>query len=259
MNLLCNIIKAEEVEILGKRKIKVNSNKSNFEIASDEFDMKRENEMAQIKEEVELKLKEAKEQREQIIKNAQSEAEIIIEQCKEEVSNIEKKAYEEGHKQGLKNGYEDGYKEVYEEYVEKAKEEANKIIDNANNILIQSNQEISNYMKENRNKILNMSISIAEQVLREKFEDVSAMDKLIGNVIEEYELKENFVIKVNPTYKESLDKQVLELKESYKLNGDVFVLGDESIQVGNAIVDNVNGSLIVGIDGVIEKIKEELL
>ena len=259
MNLLCNIIKSEEVEILGKRKIKVNSNKSNFEIENDEFDMKRENEMSQIKEEIELKLNEAKEQGEQIIKNALSESEIIIEQSKEEVCNIEKKAYEEGHKQGLKNGYEDGYKEVYEEYVEKAKEQANKIIENANNILIQANNEISNYMKENRNNILNISISIAEQVLKEKFEDISAMDNLIGNVIEEYELKENFVIKVNPIYKESLDKEVLELKESYKIGGDVFVLGDESIEAGNAIIDNVNGSLIVGIDGVVGKIKEELL
>lgn len=259
MNLLCNIIKSDEVEILGKRKIKVNSNNSNFEIGSNEFDVKRENEMAQIKEEIELKLNEAKEQGEQIIQSAQTEAQKIIEQGKEEVCNIEKKAYEEGHKQGLKNGYEDGYKEVYEEYVEKAKEQANKIIENANNILIQANNEISNYMKENRNNILNISISIAEQVLREKFEDISAMDNLIGNVIEEYELKENFVIKVNPIYKESLDKQVLELKESYKVSGDVFVLGDESIEAGNAIIDNVNGSLIVGIDGVVEKIKEELL
>ncbi|WMT83566.1 hypothetical protein TEMA_40850 [Terrisporobacter mayombei] len=259
MNLLCNIIKSEEVEILGKRKIKVNSNKSNFGIESDEFDMKRENEMSQIKEEIELKLNEAKEQGDQIIQDAQTEGQKIIEQSKEEVCNIEKRAYEEGHKQGLKNGYEDGYKEVYEEYVEKAKEQANKIIENANNILIQANNEISNYMKENRNNILNISISIAEQVLKEKFEDISAMDNLIGNVIEEYELKENFVIKVNPTYKESLDKQVLALKESYKISGDVFVLGDESIEAGNAIIDNVNGSLIVGIDGVVGKIKEELL
>ena len=248
MNLLCNIIKSDEVEILGRKKIKVNSDIPNFEVENEE-----------IKEDIELKLKEAKENSEQIIKNAQIEADTIIEKGKEEVSNIEKKAYEEGHKQGLKNGYEDGYKEVYEEYVEKAQEEANKIVENANNILLQANQEVSNYMKEQKNNILNISISIAEQVLREKFKDISVMDSLIGNIIEEYELKKNFVIKVNPIYKESLDKQVQEWKESHKLSGDVFVLADESIETGNAVVDNMNGSLIVGIDGVLEKIKEELL
>lgn len=259
MNLLCNIIKSHEVEILGKRKIKVNSNISNSGVQSEEFDMIRKNEISQIEEEIELKLKESKEHGEQIIRDAQIEAERIIEQSKEEVCNIEKKAYEDGYEQGLKNGYEDGYKEVYEEYVQKAQEQANGIIENANNILIQANNEISNYMKDNKNNILNISISIAEQVLREKFEDTSAMNNLISSVIEEYELKENVVIKVNPMYKESLDEQVLELKESYKLNGDVFVLGDESIESGNAIIDTINGSLIVGIDGVVEKIKEELL
>ena len=85
------------------------------------------------------------------------------------------------------------------------------------------------------------------------------MNNLITNVIEEYELKENFVIKVNPLYKESLDKQILELKENYKLNGDVFVLGDEYLNEGNAIIDNTKGSLIIGIDSVMEKVKEELL
>lgn len=259
MNLLCNIIKSNEVEIIGKKKVEVNSDISSFGGENDKFSMISQNEMAQIQEKVELELKEAKEHREQIITDAQIEAQKIIEQGKEEVSNIEKKAYEEGHEQGLKNGYEDGYKEVYEEYVQKAKEEANGIIENANNILIQANNEISKYIKENRKNILNISISIAEQVLRKKFEDVSAMDNLITGVIEEYELKENFVIKVNPMYKESLDKQVLELKESYKLGGDVFVIGDESIEAANAIIDNTSGSLIVGIDAVVEKIKEELL
>ena len=49
-------------------------------------------------------------------------------------------------------------------------------------------------------------------MLRRNFEDEESMDLLILDVIKEYELKENFVIRVNPIYKESLDKQILELK-----------------------------------------------
>lgn len=252
MNLLCNVIKSDEVQILGKKKIKVNPDTSNFEVENEE-----------IKEEIELKLKEAKENSEQIIIDAQIESEKIIENAKEkakqEVSNIEKQAYEKGHTQGMKNGYEDGYKEVYEEHVKKAEDQACEIVENANKILIQANKEVSNYMKEQKANILNISVNIAEQVLREKFNDVSVMESLIENIITEYEVRENFVIKVNPMYKESLDKQVQNLKESHKINGDVFVLTDESIKTGNAVIDNMNGSLIVGIDGVLEKIKEELL
>lgn len=252
MNLLCNVIKSDEVKILGTKKIKINPDVSKLEIENEE-----------VNKEIEQRLQEAKENSEQIIKNAQIEADKIIDDAKEtakqEVSSIEKQAYEKGHAQGLKNGYEDGYKDVYEEHVTKAEQKATEIVENANKILIQANKEVSNYMKEQKSNILNMSISIAEQVLREKFEDVSVMENLIENIITEYELKENFVIKVNPMYKESLEKQIQNLKESHRINSDVFVLEDESIQTGNAVIDNMNGSLIVGIDGVLEKIKEELL
>ncbi|MFR1075495.1 MAG: hypothetical protein ACLSEL_03135, partial [Romboutsia timonensis] len=82
---------------------------------------------------------------------------------------------------------------------------------------------------------------------------------LILDVIKEYELKENFVILVNPIYKESLDKQILELKENNLINKDVFILSDESVDKGNALIESLNGKLVIGIDDVIGKIKEELL
>ena len=85
------------------------------------------------------------------------------------------------------------------------------------------------------------------------------MDLLILDVIKEYELKENFVVRVNEIYKESLDKQILELKENKVIDKDVFILGDESIDKGNAVIESVNGRLIIGIDDVLGKIKEELL
>ena len=91
------------------------------------------------------------------------------------------------------------------------------------------------------------------------FEDEESMDLLILDVIKEYELKENFVIRVNPIYKESLDKQILELKENNLINKDVFILSDESVDKGNALIESLNGKLVIGIDDVIGKIKEELL
>ena len=104
-----------------------------------------------------------------------------------------------------------------------------------------------------------MGISIAEKVLRRNFEDEESMDLLILDVIKEYELKENFVIRVNPIYKESLDKQILELKENNLINKDVFILSDEAVDKGNALIESLNGKLVIGIDDVIGKIKEELL
>lgn len=264
MNSLCsNVIKAKDVKIKGKKIIKnfsdVSQDEDKFEEINVELQMQLEEELAKAREEARIKIEEAENKYQEMIQAAQEESEKIIQEAKEQSGDIEKKAYEEGHSQGLKNGYEDGYKEAYEEHVEKAKEEAKQIVDNATNIMIDAKNQVESYIKDNKHKIIELSVSIAEQVLREKFEDVSSMDNLLLNVIEEYSLKENFVIKVNPMYKESLDNQILNLKENHKINADVFVLGDESIDSGNAVIDNTKGRLVVGIDGVLDKIKEELL
>jgi flagellar assembly protein FliH len=50
-----------------------------------------------------------------------------------------------------------------------------------------------------------------------------------------------------------------ETKLSLTINKDVFVLADESVEQGNALIESLNGKLVVGIDDVIGKIKEELL
>lgn len=210
-------------------------------------------------EEINQKLKEAESKYNEILNQANIEREKILEKCRDEASEIEKNAYEEGYEQGLKNGYEDGYKEAYEENIEKAKEESAKIIESANNVMLEANKNIASYIKSNKKNILAIGISIAEKVLRRKFEDEESMDELILDVIREYELKENFVIRVNSIYKESLEQQILKLKESNLINKDVFVVSDDSIEKGNASIESVNGKLIVGVDDVLNKVKEELL
>ncbi|MGL6105062.1 FliH/SctL family protein [Romboutsia sp.] len=252
-----SVIKKEDAVYGGKKKLKINTQVKTDEI-EEVVDVPSE-ELIRIEEEIQEKLAQAELKYEETIKLAQEESLRIIEESKNQALDIEKKAYEEGHSQGVQNGYEDGYKEAYEDNIEKARTEADEIINNANNILFEAKEHVTNYIKEHQENIMKLSISIAEQALRSKFEDVTYIEELLLGVINEYELKENFVIKVNSMYKDSLDKQVIELKENYRLNGDVFVLEDDSIEAGNVIIDTVNGRLVMGIDAVLDKIKEELL
>lgn len=258
MNSLCReskIISSEDVSVRGKITLQ-NNIISKVKI---EEQKNLEEELAKKEEELKNKILEAENKYKEIISKANEESLNIIEESKNKVSEIEKNAYEQGYSQGSKNGYEDGYKEAYEENVEKAKTDAESILNNANNVLEEAKNYVVEYLKANKNQILGLSVSIAEQVLREKFTETSFMDNMILNVIEEYELKENFIIKTNSIYKESLQKQILELKESYKINGDVFVLSDESVEQGNAIIETSKGKLIIGVDSVLKEIKEELL
>lgn len=263
MSLLCSsVIKADDVKIKGKKVIKA-CTKASDESLVDEAQTQIQEQLAEkvskVEEEIKLKMEQAQIQYEQIINSAHEESERIIEEGNKGASDIEKKAYEQGYNQGVKNGYEDGYKEAYEDNIEKAKLEASEILEKASHVLFEAKDEVVLHMKENKKNIVDLAISICEQVLREKFEDTSSLNNLIISAIDEYELRENFVIKVNPIYKETLDGEILNLKENYKLNGDVFVLGDESIEMGNAVIETIKGKLVVGIESVLSKVKEELL
>ena len=183
----------------------------------------------------------------------------ILNEANENSKVIEKKAYELGYEQGLKNGYEDGYKESYEQNIEKAIKESEEIKQEGYNTLLNIKNEAKSYIKENKESIINISISIAEQVLREKFKDVTLMEAMLNNIIAEYDLKKDLVIKVNPLYKEELQKNIDEEISKNNLSQKIFIIPDLGVEEGNAVIETESGKLIVGIDSVLDKVKEELL
>lgn len=253
------IIKSDGVVFKGVKplkantKVKVNDDQINNDQSIDK------NEEEKFKEEIQEQLQKAKDTYDEIISKAKLESEKIIQDAHKECDDIKKRAYEEGHNLGVKNGYEDGYKEAYEDNIEKAKEESEEIINKANNILIESKDQVASYLKDNKKEIISLSISIAEKVLKEKFKDVDSMNNILEATINEYEIKENFVIRTNAMYIETLNAQLNDLKKQQSIKGEAFILADDFIQPGNAVIETNKGRLIVGIDCVMDKVKEELL
>lgn len=255
-----NIIKSEGVVFKGIKPLKTTQKIK--DISSKQIIEEDENinsDLKEIKQELEVEIENARKIHEEIIQNTELEKSNIIQMASDEANDIKKKAYEEGHSQGLQNGYEDGYKEAYEENIQKAKLESEKIIQEATDILLDSKQKVAEYMKNNRNQIIELSITIAEKVLKDKFEEVDSMNKIIDYAIREYETKENFVVKVNSIYLENINAQIETLKNEKFIKGEAFVIEDNSVSQGNAIIETNKGRLIVGVDSVLEKVKEELL
>ncbi|MGO1044382.1 FliH/SctL family protein [Clostridioides difficile] len=201
--------------------------------------------------------------RDEVIKEAIESAEIkkneILEKAKINAQNIEKQAYEKGYRQGQKNGYEDGYKESYDEYTQKAKDESDFIKNQANLILLQANDKMTEYIKEKNKEIVRLAINMASSALKKHFEDEESMSDLLRQIIQDYEGSSSFIVKCNSFYKENIEKEFELLKKETSLKSNVFVIADDSIDKGNAIIQKENGRIIVGIDCAIEKLKEELL
>lgn len=250
-----SILKSNGVVFKGVKPLKTTSKskKINNEEIIDE------NEELKVKEEIEEQLHQAKDTCENMISNAQVESERIVQEAQNECEEIKKRAYEEGHNIGLRNGYEDGYKESYEDNIEKAKQESEEIINKANNILLQANEQFTDFLKGSKKDIISLSVFIAEKVLKEKFKDEESMNNILEATIKEYEIKENFVIRTNAIYIEKVNEQLNELKNQQLIKGESFILADDFIEPGNAIIETNKGRLIVGVDCVLEKVKEELL
>lgn len=244
-----NILRRKQVQIEGKLRFGI----------SDDGKMKGNisRRLLKEKEEIEKQLIDAREEYNSISQKISLEKERILNEANVEAKKIERKAYELGYEQGMKNGYEDGFKEAYSTNIDKAIEESKKIKEDGYTTLLQIRSETEEYIKENKKNILNISIAIAEQVLKEKFEDIDTMNRLLEKVIKEYSLKKDMVIKVNPTYINQL--QISDIKNKLNLTQKIFVICDSDIENGNVEIETGNGKLTVGIDGVLEKIRAELL
>lgn len=207
---------------------------------------------------IEKYINQVESQHNQIIEQLECEKQKIIEDTKNLSEQIEREAYEKGYKEGQANGYEDGYKEAYDDSIEKARFESEAILQEATQTLLESNKLVEKYMKENKKNVINLAISIAEQVLREKFKESDSMNKLVEKAILEYESKKSIVIKVNPLYRKEVEKQVRVLKESNNIADDVFILGYDGLDKGNLIIETEKGSVSCGLDTVIEALRKEL-
>lgn len=244
-----NIIKSDNIERKGK--ISITKNFIKEEVSQPQIEKFIQN--------IEVQINKNKEIASQILQDAELEKQKIIEEALKNAKEIEEKAYNEGYTQGVKNGYEDGYKESYEENIEKAKEEIVFLKNEANKTIQSANEQLVEYMKTNETKILQLSINIAEQILREKCKSSNSINNLVKHAISEQEICETYIIKCSEVHSESLKNELDVWKHTLVKTPNIFILVDNEIEEGNVVIEKDNGRIILGLECGLEKIKNEVL
>lgn len=247
-----NILRSSNVDVKGKISLK-NTDSINANI----IDISAQ--LIERQEQIERKIEEAESRYKNIMKSIEEEKEKILDEANNNAKEIEKNAYQLGHEQGMQNGYEDGYKEAYEKNIDKARRESQEIIEKADEVLLNAQNLVANFIDEKKNEILKLSVTIAEQVLREKFKDEDSMSNILFSIIKEYELKKSIIIKTNSIYVDRLSNEVEEWKKDLNIKDEIFVVSDIDIEQGNAIIETNNGKLLVGMDSILDRIKSEIL
>ena len=194
----------------------------------------------------------------EIIEDAKRKKNEYIIEMTEKGKDIEKEAYNKGYDQGLINGREDGRNEAFEKAVPEAKQEAQHIIDEAEDILKSAKIEYDKFLEDKRQEIINMTLDIAYQVLKREVQDADSLNGLIDEAIKLSKGAENVIIKCNPKYKEELEGHKEMWKTLSNIEGEIFILPDVNMEFGSAIVEKSTGKVEVGIDIGLDRIKEAL-
>lgn len=211
------------------------------------------------KEEVESLIEKYEQMGKTIIQEANNKKEAIVLQSTINCEKLEKEAYEKGYEEGLKNGYDDGYKKAYDENIDLAKEKAKEIIDKAETILKTANYNYEKYLEEKKSDIIKLSLEIAKNILKKEFSYESSLNSMIEEAIELSRGEENLIIKCNSIHVEELKLQVDRWKISYSIKDKIFILNDDFMEPGNAVIEKPTGKVIVGLDIGMEEIKKEIL
>lgn len=250
-----NFIRASNASLEGKREITTKYNSTKVVVNEEEKEdiIPSQEYIEQKGEEI---LESYRERCAQVLNSAQERAEEILENAKSSAEAIEKTSYENGYLQGKSNGYEDGYKEGYSKAQDECYKEISTLINRAETILLSSNKQYEEYLKEKEKCILDLALNMAKIIAKKEFEKTESILSMINPLLEEAKGEENIVIRCNSKYIELLESKKDYFIKYYRLKGEIFILEDPLMELGNITIENKNGKSVVGSDIAIEKIEE---
>jgi flagellar assembly protein FliH len=196
---------------------------------------------------------------ERIIQDAKKEKQVIALRAQMDANVAEKNAYKKGYEQGLQNGYDDGYKKAYDETIDAAKAEAEDTVSKAELLLKSTHENYLKYLDEKKVDVVKLALEIAESIAQKTLSRDDSMNLIIEEAFKISKGEDNVILKANSIHIEELKAQVERWKVSYGIKNDIFIITDDFMNPGNAILEKPSGIVKVGVDTGMEQIRKAIL
>lgn len=193
-----------------------------------------------------------------IIQDAKKEKQVITLRAQMDANVAEKNAYEKGYEQGVQNGYDDGYKKAYDETIDAAKAEAAEIVNKAELLLKSAHENYCEYLETKKLEVVKLALEIAENIAKKSLSNDDSMNLIIEEAFKISKGEDNIILKANSIHVNELKSEVERWKISYGIKNDIFVITDDSMEPGNAILEKPSGIVKVGVDIGMEQIRKAL-
>ena len=187
-----------------------------------------------------------------IVDNARRESERIISKAVVDAAQAKTQAFKEGLEQGHKEGYENGYNEA----MGKARSDAEIVRTMADELLTAAKGEYNQYLIDKQQHIKALVVSLAENILKREVVEKDALNEMIFNCIKAERNIKFYIVKSNSSHFAAIKQQIENWKSKIAFQGDIFVIEDNFLDDGTAIIEKDTGKSIVSIAYGIEKITE---
>ncbi|MGH4140919.1 flagellar assembly protein FliH [Clostridium sp.] len=185
-----------------------------------------------------------------IVASARLESEKIISKAYVDAATAKTQAYKEGLDEGHKTGYENGYNEA----METSRADAEIVKTMADDLLTSAKVEYNQYLTDKEQQIKSLVLSIAENILKREILEKDALNEMIFNTLKTERNIKSYIIKSNSCHFDSIKGQIEEWKRKLAFQGDIFVIEDNFLDDGTAVIEKDTGKNIVSIAYGLEKI-----
>ena len=201
-----------------------------------------------------------------MLENSRKQGEDILSKAYEEAEKIESEAYpnayKKGYEEGKEKGYNDAYETAYKSNLEKAEKEGQSLIKEAQktseDIVKDAKEEYAKYLEDKKEELKKLVENIVGNILKREIKDSDSLNNMIIEAINEEKNSKTIIIRCRSLYKEEITSSISSWREKNVFKGDVFVIADDSLEEGSAIIEKDNGKIVISMEFVLEKVKEIL-
>lgn len=206
-------------------------------------------------------------ERMRILREAEDQAEARLKEAEEEINRLRKETvqkWEEEKKAIFQKANEEGYKEGYEAGFEQGIQEGEKSlagrIAQAEGILTEASLEARRMKRESEEELLQLSVQIAEKILRHTLEENRELFlEIVKGALLLNEETHEITIRVHPERYLFLKSRTFLLDEMISNQTKVMILPDLHVDPDGVILQTSKGKLDAGIASQLEEIRNGLI
>ncbi|AEB75811.1 fliH protein [Clostridium botulinum] len=197
-----------------------------------------------------------------MLENARKQSDAIVASAYDEIQKMQEEAYNKGYEEGKLDGYSDGKKqadEYYDDIKNKATEEIEVLNKNADELLFSAKNEYVKYLQDKQQKIKELIVHITKSILKSEVENSDAINSMILDALETAKDSKSIIVKCNNKYIDNLKESIDKWKIQVVFRGEIFIVPDDNLGEGKAIIQKENGKIVIDVDIALEKINEIVL